>query len=175
MRMSFLSVLLERLTLKVINENLWEWIDKGYHLKVYSSIKQGPLKRFLRHIKLIRSAPKNLVDYFRKKAIRRVYKDRTVSILGKVFEAPVGLIEKQVTLLYHESDPGRIEVQYNGKSYGFLVPLDPHINSRIRRSRSKTAEMDPSAPGSTEEDGSQNITRYKSGKLFEKEEKNDEL
>ncbi len=73
------------------------------------------------------------------------------------------------------TDPGRIEVQYNDKSYGFLVELDPHINSRIRRSRSRTAEIDPSAPGSTQEDGSQNTTRYKSGKLFEREEKNDEL
>ena len=175
-RMSFLSVLPERLTLKVINEKLWQWIDKGYHLKVHSSIKQGPLKRYLRHIKLIRSAPKNLVDYFRKKAVRTVYKDRTVSILSKVYEAPLGLIDKRVTLLYHLSDPGRIEVQYKGKSYGFLVELDPHINSRIRRSRSRTAEIDPSAPGSTEEDGSQDTTRYKSGKLFEREEKkNDEL
>jgi len=174
-RMSFLPSLPDRLTLERLNEKLWEWIDKDYHLKVHSSIKQEPLKRYLRHITLIRPAPKNLLDYFRKKAVRRVYKDRTVSILSKVYEAPVGLIDKRVTLLYHESDPKRIEVQHNGKSYGFLVELDPHINSRIRRSRSKTAEMDPSAPKSTEEGGSQNTTRYKSGKLFEREENNDEL
>jgi len=172
--MSFLPSLPDRLTLKGLNERLWEWIDKEYHLKVHSSIKQQPLERYLRHIKLVRPAPKNLVDYFRKKAVRSVYKDRTVSILSKVYEAPLGLIDKRVTLLYHESDPGRIEVQYNGKSYGFLVALDPHINSRIRRSRSKTAEMDPSTPGSTEEDSSQNTTRYKSGKLFEREEENDD-
>jgi hypothetical protein len=54
--------------------------------------------------------------------------------------------------------------------------LDPHINSRIRRSRSKTAEIEPSAPGSTQEDVSQDTTKYQSGKLFEREEeKNDEL
>jgi len=175
-RMSFLPCLPDRLTLKGLNERLWEWIDKGYHLKVHSSIKQPPLDRYLRHIKLIRPAPKNMIDYFRKKAVRTVYKDRTVSILSKVYEAPLGLIDKRITLLYHESDPGRIEVQYNDKSYGFLVELDPHINSRIRRSRSRTAEIDPSAPGSTEEDGSQSTTRYQSGKLFEREEeKNDEL
>jgi len=176
LRMSFLPCLPDRLTLEGINENLWEWIDKGYHLKVHSSIKQPPLERYLKHIKLIRPAPKDLLDYFRKKAVRTVYKDRTVSILSKVYEAPLGLIDKRVTLLYHESDPGRIEVKYNDKSYGFLVELDPHINSRIRRSRSRTAEIDPSAPESSEEDGSQNTKRYKSGKLFEREEeKNDEL
>ena len=176
LRMSFLPCLPDRLTLEGINERLWEWIDKEYHLKVHSSIKQPPLERYLKHIKLIRPAPKNMIDYFRKKAVRTVYKDRTVSILSKVYEAPLGLIDKRVTLLYHESDPGRIEVQYNDKSYGFLVELDPHINSRIRRSRSRTAEIDPSAPESTQEGGSQNTTRYKSGKLFEREEeKNDEL
>lgn len=174
-RMSFLPSLPEKLTLEGLNERLWEWIDKDYHLKVHSSIKQGPLEKYLRHITLIRPAPKNLLDYFRKKVVRTVYKDRTVSILSKVYEAPLGLIDKRVTLLYHESDPGRIEVQYNGKSYGFLVELDPHINSRIRRSRSKTAEIDPSAPESTEEGDSQDSTKYKSGKLFEREEKNDQL
>ena len=90
---------------------------------------------------------------------------------------PVGLIEKRLTLLYHEVDPERIEVQYNGKSCGFLVELDLYINSRIRRRRSRTAEMDPSAPGSTEEDVPQNTTKCESGKLFEREKKknDDEL
>ena len=173
-RMSFLPCLPDRLTLEGLNDKLWEWIDKEYHLKVHSSIKQGPLERYLEYIKLIRPAPKDLADYFRKKAVRTVYKDRTVSMLGKIYEAPVGLIDKRVTLLYHEWDPGRIEVQYNAKSYGFLVELDPHINSRIRRSRSRTAEIDLSAPASSQEDVSENKTRYESGKLFEKKEENDD-
>jgi putative transposase len=72
-------------------------------------------------------------DYFRHRITRRVHKDRTVFLNGRIFEAPTGLIGKIVTLLYHDHDPARVEVVLDGTSYGFLVPLDLHINCRIRR------------------------------------------
>ena len=72
-------------------------------------------------------------DYFRFPAIRKVDKDRTVSLGGRLFEAPVGLIGRSVTLLYHKEDPLRIEVLFEEHSHGFLVPLDPLVNSRVRR------------------------------------------
>jgi transposase InsO family protein len=173
-RMSFLAALPEGLTLTALNERLWEWIDKGYHLAVHSVTKQKPLERYLKALTLIRPAPKNLLDYYRRKAVRRVYKDRTVSLLGRVYEAPVELIEKQVTLLYHESDPGRIEVQCNGRSYGFLVPLNPKVNYRLKRTQSKSTDIAPPpnrSAGGTAGEGPE----YKSGKLFERREPHGEL
>jgi len=89
--------------------------------------------RYLRHVHLIREAPKDLDDYFRKRALRRVAKDRTVALNGRLYEAPLELIGKQVTLLYHDHDPGRIEVHLAGESVGRLVPLDLQLNCRIRR------------------------------------------
>jgi transposase InsO family protein len=173
-RMSFLAVLPHGLTLAALNERLWEWIEKSYHLAVHTATKQKPLERYLKALTLIRPAPKNLLDYFRTKAVRRVYKDRTVSVLGRVYEAPVELIEKQVTLLYHESDPSRIEVQWGGRSYGFLLPLNPRVNYRLKRTQSKSTEIAPPPHGSaggTLEDGPE----YKSGKLFERGKSNGEL
>lgn len=52
------------------------------------------------------------------RAIRKVDKERTVSLLSRFYEAPVELIGRAVTLLYHEEDPLTIEVFYNNKSYG---------------------------------------------------------
>jgi putative transposase len=173
-RMSFLAALPEGLTLSALNERLWEWIDTGYHLAVHAATKQKPLERYLKALTLIRPAPKNLLDYFRIKAVRRVYKDRTVSVLGRVYEAPVELIEKQVTLLYHESDPSRIEVQCNGRSHGFLLPLNPTVNYRLKRTQSKSTEIAPPpdrSAGGTAGDGPQ----YKSGKLFERRKSSGEL
>lgn len=63
--------------------------------------------RFLKHIHLTREAPKDMEDYFRKRTMRRVAKDRTVSLNGRLFEAPTGLIGKIVTLLYHDHDPSQ--------------------------------------------------------------------
>jgi transposase InsO family protein len=173
-RMQFLPTLPENITLQELNARLWQWIDKGYHLRVHGSIKQKPLDRYLKHIQLIRAAPKNLFDYFRIKTTRKVYKDRTVSLLGKVYEAPVGLVDRRVTLLYHEKDPGRIEILYNGSSYGFLVPLNPHVNIRLKRTQSRGVDVLPRTEERVQKESGNKAgpgPEYKSGKLFGHEEK----
>ena len=53
--------------------------------------------------------------------------------LDRLYEAPVPLIGATVTLLYHDSDPCRVEVIFNGVSHGMLVPLDVHVNARVKR------------------------------------------
>lgn len=74
-------------------------------------------------------------DHFRKHLIRQVAKDRSVSLGGRLYKAPVDLISERVTLLYHDHDPARIEIVLDGVSHGFLVRLDLHINGRVRRER----------------------------------------
>ncbi|CAO0821935.1 hypothetical protein DFAR_2730043 [Desulfarculales bacterium] len=44
----------------------------------------------------------------RKRATRRAALDRTVSLTGRRYEAPVPLIGKQIILLYHDHDHDRI-------------------------------------------------------------------
>lgn len=65
--------------------------------------------------------------------MRKVDKDRTVSLEGVLYEAPVPLVGKTVTLLYHDGDPVRVEIMQDGASHGMLVPLDVHVNARVRR------------------------------------------
>lgn len=40
----------------------------------------------------MRAAPKDLADHFRLQARRRVAKDHTVALAGRLFEAPIALI-----------------------------------------------------------------------------------
>ena len=84
----------------------------------------------------VRPAPAHLEDYFRKRAKRRVALDRTVSPNGRLYEAPVPLVGKQVILLYHDHDPDRVEVLLEGRSHGLLKPLDLAVNCRVRPERS---------------------------------------
>jgi hypothetical protein len=67
-----------------------------------------------------------------------VAKDRTLTISGKLYEAPVALIGKRVEILYHESDPDRIELRFGKQSYGYLLPVDIHVNCRVKRHNHKT-------------------------------------
>ena len=60
-------------------------------------------------------------------------KDRTIRLMGGIFEVPVGLIDKQVELKFHPEDLSQIEIYFDGKSYGFASVVNPHINSQIGR------------------------------------------
>ena len=81
----------------------------------------------------VRPAPDNLIDYFRKVARRKVAKDRSITFEGKLYEAPVALIGKQIELLYHDNDPDNIEIKWNNESYGIVRPVDVHVNCRVKR------------------------------------------
>ncbi|MDO3379473.1 hypothetical protein M3027_15280 [Geoalkalibacter halelectricus] len=75
---------------------------------------------------------------------RRVNKDRSVSIDGRHFEAPTRLIGEQVSLLFHEETPHRVEIVLRGQPQGFLAPLDPHINAKVGREQKAAESADPS-------------------------------
>ena len=120
-------------TLHDLNLSLECWIRDIYHQRPHSSTGASPLKRFSDHMHCIRAAPKDLEDHFRTSAKRRVAKDRTISLNGRLYEAPVGLIGQEITLLYHHHDPARVEARFQGRSFGMLTPVDLHINCRVRR------------------------------------------
>ncbi|HEY7321557.1 MAG TPA: Mu transposase C-terminal domain-containing protein [Candidatus Binatia bacterium] len=66
---------------------------------------------------------------------RRVAKDRSVAVAGRLFEAPISLIGKQITLFYHPHDLSRIEARFEGKSYGLLTLVDLNVNCRVKREK----------------------------------------
>jgi transposase InsO family protein len=131
--------------LKELNQALQAWIDSAYHLRGHSTTGQSPLQRFTAHLECLRPTPSNLEDYFRKRARRQVEKDRSVSLNGRLYEAPVPLIGKSATLLYHDHDPARVEILFEDRSFGFLQPLDLRVNARIRR-RKDDLEIIPQTP-----------------------------
>ena len=169
--MQFLPLLPPSLPLADLNERFDQWCDQTYHRTVHGTTKETPWDRYTRHLHLLRPAPKNLPDCYRIRARRKVDRDRTVTLHGRIYEAPVELIEKNVTLLYHEEDPQRIEIFYQDQSHGFLVPLNPHINARIKRNAERidiepqlTSTLPPSLTNS-----------YQGGQLFQRRHDDDSL
>ena len=166
LQMQLLPLVPESCSLEKLNELLGRWIDTDYHCRVHSSTAQSPLERYLSHVQLLRSAPKDLRDHFRKVARRQVDKDRSVSLNGKLYEAPVGLIGQTVSLLYYPQDPSRIEVVFENRSYGFLTPLNPQVNSRVRRVSGRETEL--AAEPQPNPDPAHK-TDYRDGQLFGEE------
>lgn len=159
-RSQFLPLLDEAQSLEQMNSRLCGWIDGEYHARVHTSTGSTPLERYLAHLSALRPAPRDLREYFRIPVKRKVDKDRSVSLNGRLFEAPVGLIGRWVTLLYHAQDPVRVEVLCDERSHGFLVPLNPGVNSRVRRSDYHGTELEPEPP-------QQIPGSYHTGSLFE--------
>jgi transposase InsO family protein len=118
--------------LDILSSHFVEWVDE-YNNRVHSSTKQTPYNRYRAGLECVRPAPPRLLDYFRQIEFRRVKKDRTVRLMGNVFEAPVGLIDRQVELRFHPEDLSHVEIYFQNKSYGLVEIVHPYINSKIGR------------------------------------------
>ena len=122
-------------TLADLNTALDRWLRELYHNREHRSTGQTPLARYAAHCECVRAAPKDLPDHFRQQARRRVAKDRTVSLAGRLFEAPIALIGKQISLFYHPDDLARVEARHEGKSYGMLTVVDLNVNCQVKREK----------------------------------------
>jgi len=140
-RQQFLPTLASAISLDELNERFDVWLRQEYHGSRHSAIGQTPVARFTSRMECIRPAPDNLSDHFRAVARRRVAKDRTVTLNGRLFEAPVCLIGQRVDLVYHPDRPRKVEVMVSNKSYGFLQPVDLAVNCRVKRDKNNHAQI----------------------------------
>jgi putative transposase len=145
-------------TLAELNQALFFWLNDIYHQRIHSSTGQTPFARFTSRMQCLREAPTNLKDHFRKTVRRRVAKDRTISLDGRIFEAPVSLIGRQVALLYHEQEPERVEIMLGEVSFGMATPVNLHVNCRVKRDKGSNIRLE----------GTEQSDKYQSGGLWGK-------
>jgi len=138
-----------------LNEALDRWIIEKYHKRIHSATGQTPFERFTGKMHCLRSAPVNLRDYFRKVVRRTVSKDRSVTLNGRLYEAPVALIGKRVELLYLGSEPETAEVKYQNKSFGMIRTVNLNVNCRVKRDKNNNPQIQ-----------SDNLANYQGGKLL---------
>jgi hypothetical protein len=153
-RSSFLP-LFKGAVLVELNDALTRWIMENYHKKIHSATGQTPFERFTGQMHCLRTAPANLKDYFRKVARRTVSKDRSITLNGRLYEAPVALIGKRVELLYHGTEPEKVEVRYLDKSFGMIRTVNVNVNYRIKRDKNNNPQIQ-----------SDDLTKYQGGKLL---------
>lgn len=131
-RESFLPFVAKDICLDDLNEAFDAWVE-DYNGRVHGTTKMTPMERFRKNLACVRPAPANLMDYFRRIEFRRVRRDRTVQIEGRVFEVAADLIDRKVECRFHDEIPGEVEIFFNGMSYGKARILDRHVNARIGR------------------------------------------
>jgi len=146
-----------------LNEALTLWVTESYHQRKHSATGQTPLARFTSQMHCLRTSPANLKDYFRKVARRKVNKDRTITLNGRLFEGPIPLIGKRVELLYHESEPENVEVKYQNQSFGMIRPVNLNVNYRVKRDKNNNPQIQVA----------NHTASYRGGNLWSSKRRND--
>ncbi len=144
-------------SLEALNRRLWAYIEGEYHQTPHRGLDgQTPLDRWamtadeVRHVK----PQLDLDDLFLEEARRRVQKDRTVCLNGRVYEVEAALVGETVMLRFDPSRPGRpIQVWAEGKHVHDARLVDAYANCFVRRSR-PALTLEPSMAANGQDPGS---------------------
>jgi hypothetical protein len=139
-------------SLASLNRVFWAWLEGEYHQTPHGGLSgKTPLDRYLDDQLLVRPAPEELEALMRMRVTRRVGRDRTVHLNGRVFEAPDGYAGEAVTVLFDPYDPARPVhlVRKDETREIVLRPLDLQLNAVLRRHprEEKAAEEAPVKTG----------------------------
>lgn len=116
-----------------LNERFWKWLESEYHQRVHRALDgQSPQQRFQERSEGLRTVPAGMdVDgLFLKRTTRRVRRDATISLNGKMFEVPVSLRGRIVEVHFDPFRYERLEVHLDDKKVGDGTLLDKELNSR---------------------------------------------
>lgn len=139
-RASFLTQLTDADTqsLDALNRRLWAYVEGEYHQSPHRGLDgKTPLEQWALKGDDVHFVDRrlDLDDLFLFEIKRRVQKDRTVSVKGRIYEVDAVLVGEAVTLRFDPTVlPSRpIEVVHDGKPAGRATLLDAYANSLIRR------------------------------------------
>jgi putative transposase len=150
--------LLTRLTeadltsLAALNRRLAGWIEGEYHHTPHRGLDGAtPLEQWARTGASARFPEPglDLADLFLHEAVRKVQKDRTVSLHGVVYEVDAALVGENITLRYDPGAPPErpIQVCFEGREHDPARPVQTYANCFVKRDRpSRTLAVDGPVP-----------------------------
>ena len=98
-----------------LNERFSQWLEEDYHQRVHSSLQgQSPAGRFRDRSAHLRSAGGDLDRLFLHESTRRVRRDATFSLNGRLWEVSASLRGEKVQLRYDPFTYERVEVYVRG-------------------------------------------------------------
>jgi len=125
--------------LDTLNQALWAWVDRVYHLREHSVLATTPLKRWQQDIEKMRSLgpfAHQIDALFYHRHLRKVRKDGTVSMGGQLFEVDYLLAGRKVQLVVDPQTQTVVGVESpEGDSLGLATLLDKLGNCHRQRQR----------------------------------------
>jgi len=128
-----------------LNRLFTAWVEVEYHRRVHSETGQSPLQRWeAGWTRLGRSAAMptaaDLTEAFLWSEYRTVTKTATVSLHGNTYQVQGVLAGRKVELVFSPFDLEKLQVRYDGTSYG---PAVPHVITRHTHPKARPEIVDP--------------------------------
>jgi transposase InsO family protein len=126
-------------SLEALNRRLWAWVEGEYHHSPHRGLEgETPLERWARTADSVRfpEPEMDLDDLFLFEAVRKVQKDRTVSLDGVLYEVDAALVGEKVTLRYDPATARRgVQICHQGRFIETAKPVDLYANCFVKRDR----------------------------------------
>ena len=106
------------ITLEELNELFRDWIENQYHKTIHSSIDQRPIDRYINDLEktqIKRLSEEEIKLIFYRTFRRKVKNDSTVSINGKLYEAPAKYMGNYIELRYPSESEDELFIFENDK------------------------------------------------------------
>ena len=141
------------LSLGALNRRLAGWIEGEYHQREHRGLDtKTPLEQWALTADAVKypDARLDLDDLFLFETTRKVTKDRTVSLKGRLFEVDAALVGENVTLRFNPATPtAPVQVVHQGQFIEHARLLDLYANCHVKRDRrSGVIESDSPPQGS---------------------------
>ena len=142
------------LSLEALNRSLWAWVEGEYHQSPHRGLDgRTPLEQWALAGENVRypGPDLDLDDLFLFEAKRRVMKDRTVSLHGRLYEVDAILVGQSITLRYDPQAPASrpLQVRHDGRPAGLATRLDAYANTKRACEASGTSPSSATAPPGT--------------------------
>jgi putative transposase len=136
-RDQFLVRNLDLASLEALNRHFTHWVENDYNAVPHDAIGMKPIDRFgidLARVRFLSPSEHN-DELFYAEAARKVKKDNTFSFLGRRYETPVDLRDKEIQLRYdrHRQDTVAVVIYHKGQRMGAARLLDAVANGLLRR------------------------------------------
>jgi len=135
-------------SVEAINRRLWAWVESEYHQAPHKGLDgRTPADAWVMASDEVKLAGTDIADLFLFEQKRKVAKDRTVSLLGVVYEVDAALVSETVTLRFDPSRLGRpVQVWHRGAHVHDAKRVDVYANCFVRRERPSSMLTPASGP-----------------------------
>ena len=139
-------------SLAALNRRLAGWIEGEYHHREHRGLDaKTPLEQWALTADAVKypDPHMDLDDLFLFETTRKVTKDRTVSLKGRLFEVDAALVGENVTLRFNPATPkAPVQILHQGTFIEHARLLDLYANCHVKRDRrSGVIESDSPPPG----------------------------